>query len=50
MYEPYWYGEKTLSLVAEAVAAVAAAALFVAMQVRARETARPARVTTPTPA
>jgi hypothetical protein len=50
MYEPYWYGEKTLSLVAEAVAAVAAAALFVAMQVRARETAKPAPVTTPTPA
>jgi hypothetical protein len=50
MYEPYWYGEKTLSLVAEAVAAVAAAALFVAMQVRARETAKPAPVSAPTPA
>jgi hypothetical protein len=42
MYEPYWYGEKTLSLVAEAIAAVAAAVLLVLMYMRARAVAKPA--------
>ena len=41
MYEPYWYGEKTLSLVAEAIAAVAAAILLVLMYRRARAVAKP---------
>lgn len=45
MYEPYWYGEKTLSLVAEAVAAVAAAVLLVAMQLRVRDTTNRALAT-----
>ena len=47
MYEPYWYGEKTLSLVAEAIAAVAAAALFIGMHMRARAVAEPAVAGTP---
>ena len=42
MYEPYWYGEKTLSLVAEAIAAVAAAVLLVLMYMRVRAVAKPA--------
>ena len=45
MYEPYWYGEKTLSLVAEVVAAVAAAVLLVAMQMRVRDTTKRAMAT-----
>jgi hypothetical protein len=36
MYDPIWYGEKTLSVVAEAIAAVAALLLFVALDRRAR--------------
>src|SRR4249919_759697 len=47
MYEPYWYGEKTLSLVAEAIAAAAAAVLLVGMYMRARVVAKPAVVNTP---
>jgi hypothetical protein len=47
MYEPYWYGEKTLSLVAEAIAAVAAAVLLVLMYMRARAVAKPAVATAP---
>ena len=47
MYEPYWYGEKTLSLVAEAIAAVAAAVLLVLMYRRARAVARPAVANAP---
>jgi hypothetical protein len=40
MYEPLWYTEKTVSLIAEAVAAVAAAVLLLAS--RSREPARAA--------
>jgi hypothetical protein len=47
MYEPYWYGEKTLSLVAEAIAAVAAAILLVLMYMRARAVAKPAVANAP---
>jgi hypothetical protein len=47
MYEPYWYGEKTLSLVAEAIAAVAAAVLLVLMYRRARTVAKPAVANAP---
>jgi hypothetical protein len=47
MYEPYWYGEKTLSLVAEAIAAVAAAVLLVLMYRRARAVAKPAVANAP---
>ena len=47
MYEPYWYGEKTLSLVAEAIAAVAAAVLLVLMYMRARAVAKPAVANAP---
>jgi hypothetical protein len=47
MYEPYWYGEKTLSLVAEAIAAAAAAVLLVGMYMRERVVAKPAVVNTP---
>lgn len=47
MYEPYWYGEKTLSLVAEAIAAVAAAILLVLMYRRARAVAKPAVANAP---
>ena len=47
MYEPYWYGEKTLSLVAEAIAAAAAAVLLVLMYRRARAVARPAVANAP---
>jgi hypothetical protein len=47
MYEPYWYGEKTLSLVAEAIAAVAAAVLLVLMYRRARAVAMPAVANAP---
>jgi hypothetical protein len=47
MYEPYWYGEKTLSLVAEAIAAVAAAVLLVCMYMRARAVAKPAVANAP---
>lgn len=36
MYEPIWYGEKTLSVWAEGVAAAAALALLIALDVRAR--------------
>ena len=36
MYEPIWYGEKTLSVWAEGIAAVAALVLFVALDLRAR--------------
>jgi hypothetical protein len=36
MYEPIWYGEKTLSAWAEGIGAVAALALFVVLNVRAR--------------
>ena len=50
MYEPYWYGEKTLSLVAEAIAAAAAAVLLVLMYMRARAVAKPAVVNAPSPA
>src|SRR6185312_2012235 len=46
-YEPYWYGEKTLSLVAEAVAAAAAAVLLVLMYMRARAVAKPAVANAP---
>ena len=47
MYEPYWYGEKTLSLVAEAIAAAAAAVLLVLMYMRARAVAKPAVANAP---
>ena len=47
MYEPYWYGEKTLSLVAEAIAAVAAAVLLVLRYRRARTVAKPAVANAP---
>lgn len=47
MYEPSWYGEKTLSLVAEAIAAVAAAVLLVLMYRRARTVAKPAVANAP---
>lgn len=47
MYEPYWYGEKTLSLVAEAIAAVAAAVLLVLMYRRVRTVAKPAVANAP---
>lgn len=47
MYEPYWYGEKTLSLVAEAIAAAAAAVLLVLMYMRARVVAKPAVANAP---
>jgi hypothetical protein len=47
MYEPYWYGEKTLSLVAEAIAAAAAAVLLVLMNMRARAVAKPAVANAP---
>ena len=50
MYEPYWYGEKTLSLVAEAIAAAAAAVLLVLLYMRARAVAKPAVVNAPSPA
>jgi hypothetical protein len=35
MYEPFWYTEKTVSLVAEAVAALAALIYFFALPSRA---------------
>jgi hypothetical protein len=46
MYDPFWApAEKTLSAVAEAVAALAALALFVIFHVQARRSvARPAAV------
>lgn len=37
MYEPIWYGEKTLSVWAEAIAALAALALFIVLSARARQ-------------
>jgi hypothetical protein len=37
MYEPIWYGEKTLSLWGEAIAAVVALALVVVLDRRARQ-------------
>jgi hypothetical protein len=42
MYEPTWYGKKTLSAWAEGVAALAAAALFIVMHVQQRRIAAPA--------
>jgi hypothetical protein len=36
MYDPVWYGEKTLSVVGEAVGAVAALALFLMLHAKAR--------------
>ena len=38
MYDPIWYPEKTLSVWAEAIAAVAALALFVVLHIEARRT------------
>lgn len=38
MYEPIWYGEKTLSAWAEGIAAIAALVLLVALDVRSRHT------------
>jgi len=43
MYEPIWYTKKTVSAWAEGIAAVAALALLVVLQVRSR-TVRAARV------
>src|SRR5262249_46985126 len=40
MYDPGWYTEKTLSAVAEGVAAVAALALFAVLHADARRTGR----------
>lgn len=41
MYDPSWYFEKTLSAVAEGIAAIAALVLFVVLHVEAREGQRP---------
>ena len=44
MYEPLWYGKKTLSVIAEGVGALAALALFAMLQFEARAVTRaPAR-------
>jgi hypothetical protein len=40
MYEPLWYGEKTLSAVAEGIAALAALALFGVLHADARRASR----------
>jgi hypothetical protein len=46
MYEPRWYGEKTLSLIAEAIAAVAALGLLALLHAEVRHASRaPARST-----
>lgn len=42
MYEPLWYGEKTLSAIAEGVGAVAALALFALLHFQARHAGRTA--------
>jgi len=42
MYEPFWYTEKTVSLVAEAVAALAALTYFFALRSRVDRTGTPA--------
>lgn len=42
MYEPLWYGEKTLSAIAEGIGAIAALALFAELHAEARH---PVRVT-----
>lgn len=44
MYDPLWYTEKTVSVWAEGVAAVAALALFVLLHVQARSKPSPAGV------
>lgn len=43
MYEPVWYGEKTLSAIAEIVGAVAALAVFALLHAQVRHTPRAAR-------
>ena len=42
MYEPLWFGEKTLSVIAEGVGALAALALFTVFHADARRAARTA--------
>jgi hypothetical protein len=42
MYDPRWFGEKTLSVVGEGVAAVAALALLVLLRAQSRRATAPA--------